>query len=109
MSDIPTFPMHDLDQSKEDTQAKLLHNALRSFCDKIISDNVETVREVTTREVTWLFGGTYFRAKLVTFNGQVSLGQYDFTEDYVAGKWQRLVTPRALAEKLTEAKQHKQG
>jgi hypothetical protein len=109
MSDIPAFPMHDLDQNKDDTQAKLLNNALKSFCDKIIYDNVETDKEMTTREVVWMFGGLYFRAKLMTFNGQVSLGQYDFTEDYVAGKWQRLVTPRALAEKLTEAKQYKQS
>jgi hypothetical protein len=109
MSDIPTFSMEELDQNKDDTQAKLLSNALRSFCDKVISDNSETDDQVTTREVVWMFGGMFFRAKLVTFNSQVSLGQYDFTTDYANEKWERLVTPRALAEKLTEAKEHKKS
>jgi hypothetical protein len=108
MSDIVAFSLDYMqpDNNVEDTQAKLLANALRRFCDQIISDNRYTDEEksVLTREVVWVFGVYRFRAKLVTFDSQISIGQYDYASNSEPDEWHRLVTPRALAEKLTEAK-----
>ncbi len=108
MSDIVAFSLDYLQPEPiEDTQAKLLNNALRRFCDELISDNsvLDEERNILTREVVWNYGNHYFRARLVTFDGQMSIGQYDYATKQYPGEWNRLTTPRALAEKLTEAKE----
>jgi hypothetical protein len=108
MSNIVAFSLDYLQPDDvEDTQAKLLNNALRRFCDEIIVDSQTTDAEksVLTREVVWNYGSYHFRAKLVTFDSQVSICQYDFAYKNLPNEWYRLTTPRALAEKLTEAKE----
>ncbi len=93
----------------EDPQAKVLNNALRRFCDKLEQDKHTEDKEnlLSIREVVWQYGGLRFRAKLVTLDGQFSSGEYFFSEGSDK-KWLRLSTPRALAEKLTEAKEAKE-
>ena len=88
-----------------DTQAKLLHNALRRFCDKIESQDMKTdrVTGVVGREVTWRYRTYYFRAKLATFDESQSIGEFSYRTPKDRD-WHRLPTPYALAEKLTEAK-----
>ncbi len=108
MSNLVAFSLDYIQpEPVEDTQAKLLNNALRRFCDEVVADDreVDEEKNVTTREVIWIYGGYRFRAKLVTFDGQVSIAQYDFASSAKPDEWQRLTTPRALAEKLTEAKE----
>lgn len=107
MSDLPAFSLDDLNPEVDDVQVRLLNNALRSFCDKVEHDEHTTDEEknVATRDVVWQYGNYRFRAKVVTFAGQASIGQFDFTDNLTSQDWQRLTTPRALAEKLTEAKE----
>lgn len=92
----------------EDPQQKVLNNALRLFCDKVEQDKQteDTENTLTVREVIWRYGGLRFRARLATVEGQFSSGEYFFSEAS-DDKWTRLPTPRALAEKLTEAKEAK--
>jgi hypothetical protein len=111
MSDLPVFSLDNLEPPPaEDTQAKVLHNALAHFCDEVEQDNLDddTEKSLQTRDVIWRYGQYRFRAKLITFAGQASLGQYDYTTTLDSEEWQRLTTPRALAEKLTEARDKKQ-
>lgn len=92
----------------EDPQAKMLNNALRRFCDKIEQDKNTHDEDnmLKIRDVIWSYGKLRFRAKLATLDGQFSSGEYFFSTG--AGQnWTRLPTPRALAEKLTEAKEAK--
>lgn len=108
MADLTAFSLDNLEpMPAEDTQAKLLNNALARFCDKVEQDDTEldTEKSVQTRNVIWKYGNYYFRAKLVTFDGQMSIGQYDVAPSLDGSDWQRLTTPRALAEKLAEARQ----
>lgn len=107
MSDMPVFSLDNLEPAPaEDTQARLLNNALARFCDKVESDELvaDDEKQVQTRDVVWTYGNYSFRAKLITFDGQMSIGQYDYSASLENREWQRLTTPRALAEKLTEAK-----
>ncbi|MEI7555443.1 hypothetical protein [Candidatus Chlorohelix sp.] len=111
MSDILAFSLDYIEsEPSEDTQAKLLNNALRRFCDEVVLDEslVDEEKNVATRNVVWKYGSYQFRAKLVTFDGQVSIGQFDYSSKRDWAEWNRLTTPRALAEKLTEAKAVKQ-
>jgi|GEM_PF-1915222 len=108
MSDIVAFSLDYLQPEPiEDTQAKLLNNALRRFCDELVSDTsaVDEERNILTREVVWNYGNQHFRARLVTFDGQMSIGQYDYATNQCPEEWYRLTTPRSLAEKLTESKE----
>ena len=109
MSNLHVFSLDNLEpEPVEDTQAKMLNNALTRFCDKIERDELDydAEQKVQTRNVVWNYGGYHFRARLVTFDGQMSIGQFDYAPSDAEG-WQRLTTPRALAEKLTEARQPK--
>ncbi len=103
MSNLVAFSLDSSQPEPQDNvQLKLLNNALTRFCDRIEIDNctVDEEREVRTREVIWSYGRYWFRAKVVTFHDQASIGQFDYSD----GKhWQRLSTPRALAEKLAQA------
>jgi hypothetical protein len=93
----------------EDPQAKVLNNALRHFCDKIEQDDQsqDEDKQLSVRDVIWHFGSLRFRAKLATLAGQFSSGEYFFSTDEPGAKWKRLPTPRALAEKLIEARDAK--
>lgn len=95
----------------EDPQAKLLNNALHRFCDAVEQDKVNEDKEnlLSIREVIWRYGSLRFRAKLATLDGQFSSGEYFYTPDKTGNNWTRLPTPRALAERLTEAKEAKEG
>lgn len=95
----------------EDPQAKVLNNALRRFCDEVEQDNVSEDKEnlLTIRDVIWRYGALRFRGKLATLDGQFSSGEYFFTADKTGHNWTRLPTPRAFAEKLTEAREAKEG
>jgi hypothetical protein len=95
--------------SVEDPQAKVLSNALRHFCDEIVQDDRSHDEDklLSVRDVIWRLGSLRFRAKLATLDGQFSSGEYFFSSDEPSAKWKRLPTPRALAEKLTEAKDAK--
>lgn len=107
MSDIVAFSLDYIEpEPVDDTQAKLLNNALRRFCDEVVIDeiSVDEEKNVATRKVVWKYGSYQFRAKLITFDGQVSIGQFDYSPRRDWAEWNRLTTPRALAEKLTEAK-----
>jgi hypothetical protein len=104
MSDVIAFSLDSLQpEPAVDVQLKLLNNALNRFCDQVEEDvcNVDADRNLVTRKVTWRYGSLRFRAKLVTFDNETSIGQFDFSD---GDKWQRLTTPRALAEKLTQAR-----
>jgi len=92
--------------SVEDPQAKLLNNALRRFCDEVEQDKRSTDEDkmLNIRDVIWRYGGLRFRAKLATLGGQLNSGQY-FYSSGTDQNWSRLPTPRALAEKLTEARE----
>ena len=85
-----------------DIQLNLLQNALSRFCDTIESDTtkLDETRNLVTREVIWLYGHARFRARLITFGNNSSVGMYDVAEN---GDWHRLTTPRALADRLTQA------
>ena len=103
MSNVAAFSLDKLHlPTQDDIQLKLLNNALARFCDELEMDScrLDEARSLATRLVIWRFGRYRFRAKLVTFDNETSLGIYDYAED---GPWQRLTTPRALAEKLTQA------
>ncbi len=105
MSQVVAFSLSSLEpEPQDDLQLKLLNNALIRFCDKIELDTYSTddERRVATREVVWKYGLYWFRAKLVTFDNVASIGQYDYSNGEA---WQRLTTPRALAEKLTQARE----
>ncbi len=103
MSNVVAFSLDRLQpEPPSDVQLKLLTNALSRFCDAVEEDNsqVDEDRNLITREVTWRYGAFRFRAKLVTLDNETSIGMYDYSD---GGNWQRLTTPRALAEKLTQA------
>jgi hypothetical protein len=105
MSNLAAFSLDSLQpEPPQDIQLKLLNNALTRFCDRVELDNctVDEERNVTTREVIWFYGKYVFRAKLITFDNDTSIGQYDFSDGQ---SWQRLTTPRALAEKLAHARE----
>jgi len=92
----------------EDPQAKMLNNALRRFCDAVEQDKQthDSDNMLLIRDVIWRYGKLRFRAKLATLDGQFSSGEYFFSSEK-SENWTRLPTPRALAEKLTEAKEAK--
>ncbi len=94
----------------DDPQAKILNNALRRFCDKVEQDDVshDNTNLLTLREVIWQYGGLRFRGKLATLDGQFSSGEY-FYSNGPNENWVRLPTPRALAEKLAEARERSSG
>jgi hypothetical protein len=105
MSKVVAFSLNSLQPDPpQNIQMKLLNNALRRFCDRIELDNctVDEERDLMTREVVWSCGKFIFRAKVVTFDGETSITQYDYSD---GTRWQRLATPRALAEKLTQARE----
>ncbi|MEI6043453.1 MAG: hypothetical protein WCS37_03570 [Chloroflexota bacterium] len=95
--------------SVEDPQAKVLNNALRHFCDKIEQDDLSQDEDklFNMRDVIWSYGSLRFRAKLATLDGQFSSGEYFYSSQEPDANWIRLPTPRALAEKLTEAREAK--
>lgn len=103
MTNVKAFSLDSLQpEPQPDVQLKLLNNALTRFCDFVEEDlsTVDAQRSIVTRHVTWRYGTYRFKAKLITFDQEASIGQYDVE---VGGQWQRLTTPRALAEKLAEA------
>jgi hypothetical protein len=87
----------------QDTQLMFLTNALTRYCDVLEEDRSTATddRNIITRLVVWRYGGNRFRAKLVTLDGEASIGQYEIQ---VGARWQRLPNPRALAERLNQAK-----
>lgn len=104
MSNVVAFSLDSLQpEPQNDIQLKLLNNALSRFCDKVEEDKstVDEQRNLVIRQVMWRYGPSRFRAKLVTFDNDTSIGQFDFWE---GEGWQRLTTPRALAEKLAHAR-----
>ncbi len=103
MSNVVVFSLDQLQpEPQSDVQLKLLNNALLRFCDVVESDNsiIDEELNLVTREVVWKYGRYSFRAKLVTFDNETSIGMYDYLDGQ---EWLRLTTPRALAEKLTQA------
>ena len=98
--------VNDWTPAAGDTQGKLLHNALRRFCDTIETQEAKTdaVTGVIGREVTWRYKMFYFRAKLATFDESQSIGEFAYRTSQER-EWHRLATPYALAEKLTEARE----
>lgn len=109
MSNVVAFSLDALQPEPQiDIQLKLLNNALNRFCDAVEIDTCVTddERKLATREVTWRYGKFRFRAKVVTFDNETSIGQFDYWE---GDDWRRLTTPRALAEKLTQARDQAEG
>lgn len=104
MTHVKAFSLDSLQpEPQPDVQLKLLNNALARFCDLLEEDSItnDAERNIVTRHVTWRYGSLRFKAKLITFDQEASIGQYDVEVD---GDWQRLTTPRALAEKLAQAR-----